>query len=253
MLLRDNIYQALREAILTCEFQPGQDLREQALAERFRVSRSPIRDSLLRLEHENLVTVLPRQGYRVNPISVSDVEDIFGLRLLIEPACAAATAQATDQALEALDQFRNFASDDQAVAKFAEYNKAFHRTITIMSGNIRMAAIALDLDQQFQRLLQATLHSLDHEQVRVAVRQHEALIDALQAHDGALASRLAHEHLKTAHARIEMSVRRFAERQDVGGANGHAVAGMSGVGRHILEDADSAPSMVCAETERLTG
>src|SRR3954467_2543048 len=95
-LLRDSVYRALRHAILSCEFQPGQELREQLLAERYRVSRSPIRDSLLRLEQENLVTVLPRQGYRVNPISASDIEDLFGLRLLIAPACAAAAAAADD-------------------------------------------------------------------------------------------------------------------------------------------------------------
>src|ERR1700757_3792026 len=106
MLLRDRVYQAIRNAILTCELQPGQELREQILAERYRVSRSPIRDSLLRLEQEKLVTVLPRQGYRVNPLSMSDGEDIFGLRLLIEPACAAAAAHADEKALGALLHFR---------------------------------------------------------------------------------------------------------------------------------------------------
>ncbi len=108
MLLRDNVYLAIRNAILTCEYSPGQNLREQTLAERYRVSRSPIRDSLLRLEQENLVTVLPRQGYRVNPILPSDVKDILGLRLLLEPACAARAAQADDAALRALDSFRGF-------------------------------------------------------------------------------------------------------------------------------------------------
>src|ERR1700712_3818899 len=100
MLLRDSIYQAIRWAILNCEFEPGQELREQVLAERYHVSRSPVRDSLLRLELENLVTVLPRQGYRVNPISIPDVENLFELRLLIEPACAAAAARADDAALQ---------------------------------------------------------------------------------------------------------------------------------------------------------
>lgn len=106
MLLRDAIYQAIRHAILTCEFQPGQELREQILAERYHVSRSPIRDSLLRLERENFVTVLPRQGYRVRPISASDVKDVFAFRLMIEPRCAAAAAHADDTALQALDRFR---------------------------------------------------------------------------------------------------------------------------------------------------
>src|ERR1700759_4155963 len=111
MLLRDRVYRTLRDAILTCEFQPGLELREQILAERYRVSRSPIRDSLLRLEHEKLVTVLPRQGYRVNPISWSDGEDIFGLRLVIEPACAAAAARADEETLRSLGRFRDFARD----------------------------------------------------------------------------------------------------------------------------------------------
>src|ERR1700712_614092 len=90
MLLRDNVYEALRQAILSCDLRPGQELREHDLATRFSVSRSPVRDALLRLEGERLITVLPRQGYLVNAISIADARDIFGLRLLIEPACAAA-------------------------------------------------------------------------------------------------------------------------------------------------------------------
>src|SRR4051794_3201186 len=108
MLLRDSIYNSIRRAILTCEIAPGQELREQELAARYRVSRSPIRDSLLRLEQEQLVTVLPRQGYSVNRISEADIKEIFGLRVLIEPACAAAAAKADDAALQGLDRFRGF-------------------------------------------------------------------------------------------------------------------------------------------------
>jgi DNA-binding GntR family transcriptional regulator len=78
VLLRESIYGAIRRAILTCEFEPGQELREQVLAERYHVSRSPVRDALLRLELESLVTVLPRQGYLVNAISIPDVAGMRG-------------------------------------------------------------------------------------------------------------------------------------------------------------------------------
>ncbi len=71
MLLRDNVYESLRSDILTCHFAPGDDMREQDLAERYAVSRQPVREALLRLEREHLVTVQPRQGYRVNPISLA--------------------------------------------------------------------------------------------------------------------------------------------------------------------------------------
>src|SRR4051812_24929510 len=87
MLLRDNVYENLRSDILTCRLAPGDDMREQDLAERYAVSRQPVREALLRLEREHLVTVQPRQGYRVNPISLSDARDLLRFRLALEPAC----------------------------------------------------------------------------------------------------------------------------------------------------------------------
>jgi DNA-binding GntR family transcriptional regulator len=207
MLLRDRVYQLLRDAILSCELQPGQELREQVLAERYHVSRSPIRDSLLRLELEKLVTVLPRQGYRVNPISLSDAEDVFGLRLLLEPACAAAAAKADDTALQVLDRFRGIADTERTQAEFLEYNKAFHRAVIDLSGNARMAAIAIEVDEQFQRLMRISLQSFDYQRVRGVFADHEAIIDAIQAHDSDLAARLSRDHTARAHARIREEMR----------------------------------------------
>jgi DNA-binding GntR family transcriptional regulator len=212
MLLRDRVYQAIRDAILACEFQPGQELREQILAERYRVSRSPIRDSLLRLEHERLVTVLPRQGYRVNPISMPDVDDILGLRLLIEPACAAAAAAADETTLRALDRFRGFAGVEHTESEFIQYNKSFHRAVIDLAGNARMATIALDLDEQFQRFALLTLDAVTAENIRYASAEHEAIIDALQAHDADQTARLSYEHAARAHARISQAIRMVAER-----------------------------------------
>src|SRR3981189_2992894 len=83
MLLRDNVYESLRTDILTCRLAPGDDMREQELAERYAVSRQPVREALLRLEREHLVTVQPRQGYRVNPISLADARDLLRLRLAL--------------------------------------------------------------------------------------------------------------------------------------------------------------------------
>ena len=106
MLLRDNVYESLRADILTCRLAPGDDMREQELAERYAVSRQPVREALLRLEREHLVTVQPRQGYRVNPISLSDARDLLRFRLALEPACVAeAIENAADDVLKALDEF----------------------------------------------------------------------------------------------------------------------------------------------------
>jgi GntR family transcriptional regulator, rspAB operon transcriptional repressor len=206
-LLRDTIYQSIRNAILLGEFQPGQELREQTLAERYHVSRAPVRDSLLRLELENLVTVRPRQGYLVNPISISNVEDIIDLRSLIESACAAAAAQADDTEVRALDRFRGFADQDFDEARYVEYNESFHLAVADLSNNKRMAAVALDLIQQFKRVVRVVVSTFNPEAVRRDCAEHEAIIDAIQAHDADRAFRLAHEHAKAARERLTTALR----------------------------------------------
>src|SRR5258707_6451978 len=114
MLLRDNVYENLRTDILMCRLAPGDDMREQELAERYAVSRQPVREALLRLAREHLVTVQPRQGYRVNPISLSDARDLLRFRLALEPACVSeAIENASNETLKALDTFRRFAGNHQ--------------------------------------------------------------------------------------------------------------------------------------------
>jgi DNA-binding GntR family transcriptional regulator len=211
MLLRESIYNSIRQAILTCEFQPGQELREQELAARYRVSRSPIRDALLRLDQENLVTVLPRQGYCVNPISVADVKEIFSLRTLIEPACAAAAARADEAALQALDRFRGFMDEEFDETTFVEYNRSFHSAIADLSGNRRLAAAALSIVEQFERLVLLCRPASDLESTRRMCGEHDAIIDALQARDADRASRLSYQHAESAQERLATALRLFGQ------------------------------------------
>ncbi len=202
MLLRDNVYDSLRAAILTCDLRPGQDLREQDLAARFTVSRSPVRDALLRLAGENLVTVLPRQGYRVNPVSIRDAQDIFGLRLVIEPACAAAAALAGAADLAALDAYREYAAGLDHESGFIGYNRAFHGAIADLSGNRRMAAVARDLADQSDRLVRTSLRTLGDRDTSALVAEHAAIIDAIQARDAPVAAQLCRQHVAAAQARV---------------------------------------------------
>ena len=196
MLLRDNIYSTIRQAILSLEFQPGQELREQILAERYRVSRSPIRDALLRLEQEGFVTVLPRQGYRVNPISIRDIEAMYDLCLLLEPACAAGAARADDATVATLDQFRNFSQNEASIADFSAYNRAFHSAVAAMCGNVRLAGLENALVEEFDRLLRYSMSSGKLPELSPIVHEHGAIIDAIQTHDPEKAGQLAQKHVE---------------------------------------------------------
>jgi DNA-binding GntR family transcriptional regulator len=202
VLLRDCVYQAIHSAILTCEFKPGQELRESDLAEKFHVSRSPIRDALLRLERESLVTVRPRQGYRVTPISIRDVEDIFGLRLYIEPACAAAAAQASEPAVRTLDPFSGFTGAETYDGANLDHNRALHLAIADLADNRRLAAIEHRLVEEFYRLIRLSFSPYDESDIGSTCQQHQGIIDAIQAHDAEAAHRLAAQHVSFGQARV---------------------------------------------------
>src|SRR3977135_1216244 len=154
MLLRDNVYESLLSDILTCRLAPGDDMREQDLAERYAVSRQPVREALLRLEREHLVTVQPRQGYRVTPISLSDARDLLRFRLALEPACVAeAIDRAPYRLFKSRDEFRRFAGNHE---DFIAYNRGFHTALAHASGNRRMAMALCDLIGQAERRVRGT-------------------------------------------------------------------------------------------------
>lgn len=193
--------------MLTCRLSPNQEIREQVLAAQYSVSRSPVREALSRLAREGLVTVTPRQGYRVTPISVTDAQHLFGFRTVVEPACAEAAARlAPDEVLRDLDRFRRGVHDTD----FIEYNRAFHRAVAQACGNPRMAATACELMEQANRMVLISIGSLQGHDTDRLVEEHEALIDALQARNARLAAQKARTHIASAHKRVVAALKRSA-------------------------------------------
>lgn len=208
MLLRENVYDQLRADILTCRLAPGDDMREQELAERYTVSRQPVREALLRLEREHLVTVNPRQGYRVNPISLGDARDLLRFRLAIEPACVAeAIEHASQDVLSALDEFRSFAGSRE---DFIAYNRNFHTALAHASGNRRMAAAACDLIEQADRLVRVSLANVKGHDPAQLVAEHGDVIDAMQRRDRRGAVRVIRAHIQKTEKRVLPALARNA-------------------------------------------
>jgi GntR family transcriptional regulator, rspAB operon transcriptional repressor len=201
-LLRDSVYQTIRQAIISCELPPGHEMREQILAEKYRVSRSPIRDALLRLEQENLVTVLPRQGYRVKPLDQGDLKDLFGLRLVIAPSCAAGAALANDTLTRELDQFRHRPAGEISAATLIDYDQAFHRMVADLAGNSRLAKIENNLIEEFERVMAIAFKAYGVAMLSAVVDEHVMVIDAIQAHHSEAARQSMANHIVEARQRI---------------------------------------------------
>lgn len=207
-LLRDSVYLRLRGEILACRLAPGEELREQELATRFEVSKQPVREALLRLERERLITVLPRQGYRVNPVSLSDARDIFRFRGVLEPACGADGAKsASVETLEGLDAFRTFEGSPE---EFIRYNREFHCAVARTSPFPRMASAVCELVEQADRLVLMSVGSVQGRDPDKLVREHIAIIDAIQARNGRLAAKLLRDHVAQAEDRVVAALSRHA-------------------------------------------
>jgi len=209
MLLRDNVYELIRRDILTCAFAPGEQLREQDMAEQYATSRQPVRDALLRLEREHLVTIAPRQGYQVNPISLADAQDLFRFRLAIEPACATeAIERADDATLAELDRFRTLPEGTE----FTDYNREFHSAIARASGNKRMSIVACDLIAQADRLVLVSLGTIKGRDPATLVAEHGAILDLLQQRDVRATRKLLKAHISQAEKRVIAALSRSAIR-----------------------------------------
>ena len=205
-LLRETVYAELRADMISCRLAPGTEIREAELAARFDMSKSPVRDALMRLEREGLVITLPRQGYRVAPVSLSDVLDLFHLRAALERACMERIVlRASDAQLAELDTFRNFDASAWD-GGFIAFNRAFHRRIAELGGNARMRDQLIDLIDQMERAVQVSVASIGKGDPQALVNEHAEIIDALQARALKRAQRLAEQHISAAGKRVSRAI-----------------------------------------------
>jgi len=196
------VYDRIREEILSCSLPPGSRIHEQALAKRHLVSKSPIRDALLRLQEQNLVEVLPRKGYRVLPISAADAAELYQMRLLYEQACVAgAIEHAADVQLAELDAFRRPPSR-KSLPAWIRYNRDFHIGIARLCGNSRLARAAIGVIEQFDRLTYVGVRGLDKVPgLQGFVAEHAGIIDAMKQRDKRRARALVREHIESSRKR----------------------------------------------------
>lgn len=192
------IYQAVRQDIIACQLLPGAKLSEKELAERFGISRQPVREALIKLSQDGLIQVLPQRGTFVRRISAKRVADGRFIREAIELAVVEKAAGGlAEPVLEALE--RNLQAQEEEVHKqnrerFLVFDDAFHDAL----------AQAIDCASAWQMLqhIKANMDrvrylSLANESpLSVLLMQHQAIFQAIKAQD-AQAARLAVQlHLK---------------------------------------------------------
>lgn len=181
------LYDRIKHDILTLELRPGTKVSEQSLAVRYGLSKAPVRSALAKLVQEGLVATKPRSGHFVAPITLPDMEDLYGMRRLLLPAAARlaagrVTAELRDAAETALSMELD-QSDPEAVLAFCLANRDFIVAFAKASGNALLASFVASLEDRALRILY--LMSTSQERTETFREQYQAIYDSLLAGDAA--------------------------------------------------------------------
>ncbi len=212
--LVDDATQTLRNAILDGRLAAGARLKQTDLADQLAISRTPIREALVRLEQEGLVELLPGGGVRVAVLALDEAVELYDLREVLDGLAARLAARRrTAAALARLDRAlgrmaRCLARGD--ANQWFPAHVAFHEEIFRAAGNRRLQALSAVVRlsiRHFHPLLLRTEHRLED-----ADREHRAIFAAIEAQDAEGAERLARAHI----AGARDIVRRVMQREGHG-------------------------------------
>ncbi|WP_019585062.1 GntR family transcriptional regulator [Deinococcus apachensis] len=196
-LVRDGVYGHLRRAVLEGEIAPGERLAEVELGERLGVSRTPIREAIMRLTQEGLLVGEANKGVRVRTVSAAEARDTYVVREELDGLAAALAARAHARedaealrgALEALN-----AATGEDYRQQTRLDLAFHGAVTLAAHNAALAELARGLEQRVALIKHQTRTYNAHPDTAA---QHAAILKAILARDADAAREAARTHVHT--------------------------------------------------------
>ena len=193
----ERAYAILMREILNGDLAPEQRLTEGEVAKRLELGKTPIREALKRLVLEGLVTLQPRNGYKIASITIQGVEELCGLRLVTEPAAVALAAgrlSLSDLAeLTKLAKVTYVVKDARSVCEYLHVNRVFHSLIASACGNDRLAALVDQLHVESARIFQMQLINYPDAMAHRGI--HEDLVRALRAGNATKARRISEREI----------------------------------------------------------
>jgi len=204
LALYQEVAERLRQRIFSHELPPGTWVDEQALAEQYGISRTPLREALKVLASEGLVTLKPRRGCYVTEISDRDLDEVFTIMALLEGECARNSADRASAAeleeLQGIHRDLEHAAEAQDIDRFFEANQAFHHRVQSLADNRWLLQVIEDLRKVIKL---SRHHSLFSEgRLEQSLAEHRNILDALLARDADAAEARMREHIRSGRAAL---------------------------------------------------
>jgi DNA-binding GntR family transcriptional regulator len=196
----DMAYRLIRSQILSGELAPETSIDQEVLARSLGLSTTPVREALRRLEAERLVNTRAHRDTVVARASAADLEEVYLVRLQLDPLAASLAAKhASKEAREKLRALAHTKVGDGAIEQL-DFNRALHREIYNACGNKTLIEILERLWDQSDRYRMITI-AHEHSS-QIAIREHEAIVEAVCAGNARLAAKLTRQHVADSLDRI---------------------------------------------------
>jgi len=197
MTISNSIYHTLKSKIILRELPPASQLKEEQIAQMFQVTRTPVREAIIKLEREGLVMIKPNAGATVVRLSESDIDDILEVRIALETrAVLLAINGASNDELDRIDQTlkgrKNFLEGDKN-EEFDYPGVDFHHDLILLSKNIKLIQFWELLDAQLQLVrVKSSMVSGRH---LLALKEHQKILSYLMKRNYRMTEKLLVEHI----------------------------------------------------------
>ena len=195
-ILSEKVYRHIKKLIITNYYSAGAVLEEQELAKKLHVSRTPIREALIKLKHENLIEIIPKKGAFVSKISVQQLQELLQIREIMEPKITelASVTISIEKLYDVERQFLHLKTNKEIdYLKFFKVGQKLHNLILDSIGNKTLIQFFKGLNDEISRACLFITSKPGNAQK--FVEQHLAIINALKARDGIKAKQKMLEHL----------------------------------------------------------
>jgi len=191
-------YEFIKAQITNRGFKPGEYITDAQIARELKVSRTPVREAFHRLENENLLVYEVRRGWRVNTLSLEDINEIFDIKEVVEGMTARKAAECRDDHLRAALRraFQDMceAAEANDIDAWVQADLRFHDTTFTMANNERARRIIENLNDQWNRVrigFTTILSRTDR-----SIEEHRAIMEGILAGDGEEAERQTYAHFE---------------------------------------------------------
>jgi DNA-binding GntR family transcriptional regulator len=196
--LHDELVPRLRDMIVEEELKPGERISERLLCERFGISRTPLREALKVLASEGLIVLTPNRGAVVARPTAKDVRGMLEVMGALEMLAGELAANlATDDDIERIRNYHRDMLAEYAKGEILAYfklNQRIHESIAALAGNVTLSAFHATLGARMKRI--RFIGNRKPGRWRESIREHEAVLAALEKRDGPLLGSLLREHMR---------------------------------------------------------